>query len=60
MDKHIDTWIHKMDIVPQHVTDFGLSPPPPLLDLPMRESVEAMLKTQPDRNLLSKFIPKAL
>ena len=48
--------------VPQHVADTGLSPPPPPLDLdlPRRESVEAMSKTQPDMtgNDAVKIYPK--
>ena len=53
-------WI--MYIVPQHVADAGLFPPPPPLDLdlPRRESVEAMSKTQPNmtRNNAVKIYPK--
>ena len=39
----MNEWIY----APLHATYAGQSPPPPLGDLPMLESVEAMSKSQP-------------
>ena len=44
---------------PQHAADAGLFLPLPLLDPPMRESVEAMLKSQPKASRKKTVLSKS-